>query len=816
MYLNPKRNMADQDRTRPSERHLFLSAMEIEDATERDAFLEGACGDDGPLLDRVRHLLDLDRSASRLLGEEDRAEPLSDFEAIRTPREKAGESIGNFMLRECLGEGGYGSVWLAKQNYPVQREVALKILKLGMDTREVLARFDQERQALALMNHPNIARVYDAGTTPAGRPFFAMELIVNGQPLTTFCRQKNLDVEEQLKLFVSACSAVQHAHHKGIIHRDLKPTNVLVSGGDTHQVKVIDFGIAKATGENRLTDHTILTRPDRLVGTPYYMSPEQLAGAADIDTRTDVYSLGILLYELLTGTLPHAEAKQESKDLNEWVQVVRDRPPRKPSTQITKKNQLHSLAPAKSDLVGDLDCIALKALESDPDRRYESPAALAADIERYLKNEPILARPQSPLYLARRFAKRHRTAVISAAAVLLALVMGLTTSSILLLREKAARAAADREMTRSQQVTRILTRTLESAGASYSLGRDPTMLREILEKTADDLDGELSDLPAIEAQLRTIIGRTFDDIDEYEKAIAQHEKSVAIHRRRWDSGDRSDPEAYASALGDYAEAWQSKGRLDLAEETIRKALEIQKRVEWKSPLDGLVAKYEAESLLGWVMFKTGRAAEAEEMMREGFLFWRQHPDIHALAEIPKTYGTLLSRIGKNAEAETVMRTELEKFREIYGPHHPLICNCLSNLSYRLITNGKLAEAEAMLKESVEMGRLLFGDRSPHADHSYGGLADIARKRGDPEAELNYRREAAAAAGRVFPEGHVYRKASANALAKTLFRQASEAIETASVEDARPLLVELETLIDSEAGVQVDLSVLAELRENAGF
>ncbi|GHC59766.1 hypothetical protein GCM10007100_28760 [Roseibacillus persicicus] len=315
----------------------------------------------------------------------------------RDPVQKI-DTLGPFTLEEKIGEGTFGTVWRAHQSVPVQREVALKILKIGMDTGEVLARFEQERQTLALMDHPNIARVFDAGASEAGRPYFVMELVHARESLTRYCQERSLPLERRIQLFREACLAIQHAHQKGIIHRDIKPSNILVSSEDPPRVKVIDFGIAKVITSDGSPDQTFRTRADRFMGTPAYMSPEQLADARDVDTRSDVYSLGVILYELLTDTLPFDAETAHARE----------------RSTVTKKPSQQSTRETKSELRGDLDCITLKCLEVDRQRRYQSPSDLVADLDRYLTHQPILARPPEGLYLASQFYKRHKAAAAPA------------------------------------------------------------------------------------------------------------------------------------------------------------------------------------------------------------------------------------------------------------------------------------------------------------------------------------------------------------------------------------------------------------------
>lgn len=464
--------MGHEHRPRPrqianrSEKSIFLEALDEASPEAREALLDRACGGDEHLRASVEELLKAHALANPL------DQPVAELRSGRSKyfdsttalnqaaiTERVGTAIGPYKLMEQIGEGGFGLVFVAEQQRPVRRRLALKVIKPGMDTREVIARFEAERQALALMDHPSIARVFDAGTTRSGRPYFVMEL-VRGIPITEFCDQQHFGIRPRLELFIQVCRAVQHAHQKGVIHRDIKPTNVLVTLRDgTPVVKVIDFGVAKAIGQS-LTDKTIYTRFTAMIGTPLYMSPEQAEmGERDIDTRSDIYSLGVVLYELLTGTTPADRERLSNASFDEVRRIIREEDPPKPSTRLTTLAETDGASmtrdgkrPRQSRTVipDDLDWIVMKSLEKDRRRRYESAAALAADVRRFLGEEPVEARPPSGLYTIRKFARRNRVMLITTSLVAMAMMCG-TAISVW----QAARAVAERnekELARQQAV----------------------------------------------------------------------------------------------------------------------------------------------------------------------------------------------------------------------------------------------------------------------------------------------------------------------------------------------------------------------------
>ncbi|HUG20054.1 MAG TPA: serine/threonine-protein kinase, partial [Planctomycetaceae bacterium] len=400
-----------------NEQKIFEQALELS-AEERSAFVIEACGEDQKLRERIERLLNLHDAGGKFF-EQPAANVLAT--EISPVTEQPGDTIGPYKLLQQIGEGGMGVVYMAEQAEPVERRVALKIIKPGMDTQQVIARFEAERQALAMMDHPNIAKVLDAGTTDTGRPYFVMEL-VKGMPVTQYCDEQHLTPRERLELFVPICQAVQHAHQKGIIHRDLKPSNILIARYDDKPVpKIIDFGVAKATSQ-RLTEKTMFTQYGQIVGTVEYMSPEQANfNQLDVDTRSDIYSLGVLLYELLTGETPFDKKRLRSAAFDELLRIIREEEPPRPSTKLSSSETLANTAvnrkmePKKLSLLvrGELDWIVMKALEKDRNRRYETANGFAADVQRYLKDEHVLACPPSAGYRVRKFARRNKRRLVT-------------------------------------------------------------------------------------------------------------------------------------------------------------------------------------------------------------------------------------------------------------------------------------------------------------------------------------------------------------------------------------------------------------------
>jgi serine/threonine protein kinase/tetratricopeptide (TPR) repeat protein len=550
----------------PDAKLIFAEALRFSAAAERAAYLDKACAGNQTLRQEVESLLNAFAQAGDFLGQTIRV-TAPDYVIERT-----GTMIGRYKLLQRIGEGGFGVVYMAEQIEPVQRKVALKIIKAGMDTREVVARFEAERQALALMDHPNIARVLDAGATEAGRPYFVMEL-VNGMPITEYCDREQLSTTERLELFIKVCHAVQHAHQKGIIHRDLKPNNVLVTLHDGEPVpKVIDFGIAKALGQ-KLTEKTLFTAFQHMIGTPAYMSPEQaqLSGL-DVDTRSDIYSLGVLLYELLTGVTPFDAETLRQAALDEIRRMIRDTEPAKPSTRLqtlgVRLNDIaklrHTEPHALTRLVrGDLDWIVMKALEKDRRRRYETPDAFASDVARHLSNEPVLASSPSVPYLVGKFARRHKAGLVAAATLSVLLLAGAGVSTW-----QAVRA------TRAERTQSLLRRQAEEARENE---RQLRLQAEAREKIAH-----------ADALVRS-------------GSLAEADKVMRTMSHVLDGLNASNSAAIYSALGD----WHA-----------RQARWIEAATNYSLAIAGQPANFEAYDGLAPVLVQTGDMAAFGQLRRQ--------------------------------------------------------------------------------------------------------------------------------------------------------------------------------------------------------
>jgi tRNA A-37 threonylcarbamoyl transferase component Bud32 len=675
---------------------------------------------------------------------------------------------GRYRLADPLGEGGMGTVYLAEQVAPVQRRVALKLIKAGMDTRRVLARFDAERQVLALMTHPNIARVLDAGATAQGRPFFVMEL-VKGVPITKYCDARRLDVPARLALFRQVCGAVQHAHQKGVIHRDLKPGNVLVEDHDGTPVpKVIDFGLAKATAGGPPTDRSIHTEIGTVVGTPLYMAPEQAAyDARDVDTRTDIYALGVILYELLTGSTPIPQEAFRAAALDEVLRRVREDEPPAPSSRLHSSATLASLSAARqaeprrlTRLVrGELDWVVMKAMAKERHRRYESAAGLAADVGRFLNHEPVTAGPPGAGYRARKFVRRNRGPVAAAGVVAVVLLAGVVGTGVGLVearkherravaeaeaaneareaehaeREKAeaaGRRAAEKEAEANAVIRFFEDKVFAAArpkGQGGGLGYDVT-LRAALDAAEPAVGAGFRDQPLVEARLRNTLAGTYYYLGDFPAAVGQQERSWSLTVGRL-GGDHPDALRAARALATvYARVKRDADALRLREEVLaaRRRLLGPDHPDTLHSLGDLAASH----------FAAGRKADARELYQEVLDAQRRvlgpdHPDALATLE---SLATAVDQTGGKDEALRLRQEAADAQRRRLGPDHPSTLTFLTNLANSYGRAGRVDDACRLREEVLAAQRRVLGPDHPSTKISAGNLAAGLRKLAGIRAE----------------------------------------------------------------------------------
>jgi serine/threonine protein kinase/Tfp pilus assembly protein PilF len=796
-------------------RELFLHAVGKLPPEQWDGYVAAACGADAELEQQVKHLLQVHRDAGSFLERPAAAlsgtgpfTPLLAQQGFDPSAETAGTVIGSYQLVEPLGEGGMGTVWLAQQSEPVQRQVALKVIKAGMDSRQVIARFEQERQALALMDHPNIAKVHDAGTTASGRPYFVMEL-VQGLPITKYCDEHRLTPRQRLELFVPVCAAIQHAHQKGIIHRDLKPSNVLIGLYDGQPVvKVIDFGVAKAAGP-QLTDKTLVTGVGSLVGTLEYMSPEQAElNNLDVDTRSDVYSLGVLLYELLTGTTPLERKRVKEAGLLEALRIIREEETPRPSTRLSTVEELASIAACRgvepgqlSGLVrGELDWIVMKCLDKDRDRRYETANALAADLQRYLRDEPVQACPPSSWYRLRKFVRRNRGRVLAAVVVLLALVGGILGTSWGLVQAWEAEAKArneaklkeaeaklkEAEMKRAVQAEHNAKEEADISRTTVAfvqvllwqadvhnqprmfrrLGDEPNpnlTLRELLDRADGMLDGSFAKQELVQAAIRYIVGTAYRALGEYSKAQAHLERAIALRKGKLGADD-GHTLGWKHAL---AHVFYEQAKYDQTEAVCLKLLDAYRTRPGADESVPLSLKH----TLALAYKEQGKYDQAEKILKE-LLDWpaRLPGDRDLIAICKQSMASLYEKQGKFKEAEPLALEALQGLTAVRGPKHPDTLQVKNNLAWIYHRQKKYALAEKRYKEAIDGQTATLPPDHPSTLTTKQNLADLylGQKKLDQAEKLF--NEVLAARRRKLPPNHPHTLATTFSLGAVYFHQ----------------------------------------------
>jgi serine/threonine protein kinase/Tfp pilus assembly protein PilF len=654
------------------------------------------------------------------------------------------DQIGPYRILQVLGEGGMGVVYEAEQTTPVHRRVALKVLRPGLEFADIVARFEAERQALAVMMHESIAKVLDAGASDAGSPYFVMEL-VRGIPINDYCDTHKLATRDRVALFIPVCRAIQHAHQKGVIHRDLKPSNILVTEADGRPIpKVIDFGIAKATGQ-RLTDKTLVTQFGQAMGTPAYMSPEQAEmSGLDVDTRTDVFSLGVVLYEILVGRVP---VDPQELGLPGFMArlAMRETDPPTPSARLaTLANERETLARLRQtdgeglrrQLRGDLDWITMKAMEKDRSRRYDTANGLANDLARYLADEPIEARPPSTTYRVRKFVRRNKAGVAAIAAVSAALIAGAAAATVGLVRATRAEAHAKAEAATARQVSDFLVGLFKVSNPDQSLGHTITA-REILDSGAAKVETDLVSEPLVQARLMNTIGSVYRELGVYPEAGRLLERSLATRERLL---GREAPEVgeNLTALG---RLFLRQGKYNEAESTLIRAAQVLERtVDGQHP-----SVRENLEALATVQREKGRYAQADSLSRKilGLLEATRGPNHPDVAEAIVGLAISQAEQGRPAAAESLFRRVLDIRERTVGAIHSSTARALSNLASSIFEQGRLAEAESLYRRGLGVDTQLYGSDHTQVATDLYNIGNVETGKGNLAAGIGLYRRAQA-------------------------------------------------------------------------
>jgi len=689
-------------------------------------------------------------------GTKANAAPLDSGETLHTSESYRPETdttfacpgpIGPYRLVRKLGEGGMGQVWLAEQTAPLQRLVAIKLIRAGVADNILLERFESERQSLARMNHPAIAKVFDAGTTADGTPYFVMEY-VSGIAITVYCDQNRISIRQRLELFLKVCEGVQHAHQKAILHRDLKPANILVTEIDGKPAPhIIDFGIAKAMGD-RDPLLTMFTRAGNFIGTPVYMSPEQAdPDIREVDTRSDVYSLAVILYELLTGTLPFDPTKWRNGLRQEQIRKLYEEDPQAPSVQFRKNTttqadtatqtaKLRSTEPQQlvSELKGDLDWITLKALERDRGRRYGTPNEFAADIQRFLNNEPVTARPASRAYRMQKYVRRHRLGVSVAAAGVLLLVVFSVMEAMQIRRVTQERDRTARERDRANRIADFMTKMFKVSDPGQARGNSITA-REVLDKASKEVETGLAKDPEMQAQMMHTMGEVYYNLGLYQEAESLLRRALDIRTRVLGPGGRDT----LASMGSLSQVLTDESRFPEAEKSSRESYEGGRK--WLGPSD-------PDTLLNGlslsvVLLDLSRFPECEAVLREleANVGKVKDPEVReSIAQrIQTNFAIAYAYQGKFADAEKSFRIVYDLMLKKYGPDHPVTFNAFMNIGNTVLQQDRFAEAETIYKQVLEGGRRVLGPEHPRTLLVMGnlGLVYLNQKR-YPEAETLYR------------------------------------------------------------------------------